>query len=129
MAAVLRRAVLDHVQSEPRRDFPPLLHLGLPGRGEEVVPADLDASHDQALRADIVATLLHRTRRTGFVPLVWLTRSGPLEVQDVDAFWLAAARAAAAEAGVELTLVVVTRRGWFDPRSGARREWKRLRAR
>ena len=60
---------------------------------------------------------------------MWLTRAGPLDLQDVDAAWLAAARTAASEAGVALTMVVVTRRGWCDPRSGARREWKRLRDR
>ena len=48
---------------------------------------------------------------------------------DLDLAWVQAVRAAGAEAGVELTLVVVTRKGWFDPRSGVRREWKRLRTR
>jgi hypothetical protein len=47
----------------------------------------------------------------------------------MDAEWLSAARSAFAEAGVDLTMVVVTRRGWWDPRSGRRREWKRLRRR
>jgi hypothetical protein len=61
--------------------------------------------------------------------MVWLTRAGPLDLQDVDAAWLAAARIATAEAGVSLTMVVVTRHGWLDPRSGVRREWKRLRQR
>ena len=61
--------------------------------------------------------------------MVWLTRAGDLDLQDVDAAWLSAARAAGAEAGIDLTLVVVTRRGWSDPRSGVSREWKRLRSR
>jgi hypothetical protein len=52
-----------------------------------------------------------------------------LELQDVDAAWLSSARTAAAEAGVRLTMVVVTRRGWFDPRSGVTRVWKRVRDR
>jgi hypothetical protein len=61
-------------------------------------------------------------------PLVWLTRRGdPVVLQDVDARWLAAARAAYAEAGVPLTFVVVGRRGWHDPRSGTGRTWVRLR--
>ena len=60
--------------------------------------------------------------------LVWLTRAGGLELQDVDARWLAAARAANAEAGVAAALVVVNRRGWRDPRSGLRRTWARVRA-
>jgi len=61
--------------------------------------------------------------------MIWLTRPGSLALEDVDAQWLRAARSAAAEAGVALTLVVVTRSGWVDPRSGACRVWKRLRER
>jgi hypothetical protein len=129
MAAVLRRAVLDHAVSEHRRTYPGLLHVGVPGGVEEVAVAEPQDALDHALRADIVAALLRRTRRPGFVPLLWLTRPGPLALQDVDVRWLASARAASAEAGVGLTLVVVTRRGWSDPRSGVRREWKRLRQR
>lgn len=128
-AQVLRRAVLDHVRTEPRHRFPALLHVGVPGGAEDVVAAEPDGPVDHALRADIVAALLQRGRRSGTVPLLWITRPGPLELQDVDAAWLAAARTAAAEAGVRLTLVVITRRGWFDPRSAVRREWKRLRQR
>jgi len=61
-------------------------------------------------------------------PLVWLTRAGdPGVLQDVDVHWLAAAHAAYAEAEVELVFVVVGRRGWHDPRSGAGRTWVRLR--
>lgn len=128
-ATVLRRAVLDHAVSERRRSFPALLHVGVPGGVEEVAVADPDDLLDHTLRTDLVAALLRRTRRPGFVPLLWLTRPGPLDLQDVDVAWLAAARAASAEAGVGLTLVVVTRRGWADPRSGVHREWKRLRRR
>jgi hypothetical protein len=129
MTTVLRRAVLDHHVSERRRSYPALFHVGVPGGPEEVAAADPDDSLDHALRADIVAALLRRTRRPGFVPLLWLTRPGPLELQDVDVQWLASARAASAEAGVRLTLVVVTRHAWTDPRSGVGREWKRLRQR
>ena len=84
---------------------------------------------EHALRADLVAALLRRTRTGPVDPLVWLTRTGELVLEDLDAAWLAAARAAYAEAGVRLTMVVVTRRGWWDPRTGRRREWKRLRSR
>lgn len=129
LAGVLRRAVLDHVQAERRRSFAGLVHVGFPGGTEEVFAVVPDERLDHGLRADVVAALLQRTRRGGVVPLVWLTRSGPLELQDVDAQWLAAARSAAAEAGIGLTLVVVTRSGWLDPRSGVRRVWKRIRQR
>jgi len=128
-AVLLRRAVLDHVRSERRRRFPALLHVGVPGRSEEVFAIGPDEPFDHALGADVVAALLRRGCRFGAAPLVWLTRPGPLEVQDVDAAWLSAARTASAEAGTALTLVIVTRRGWADPRSGVRREWKRLRQR
>jgi hypothetical protein len=130
LAAVLRRAALDHVRAERRRGHPPLLHVGFPGGAEEVFALRPEDPHDHAVRADVLAAMLQRARRVaGAVPLVWITRAGPLDLQDVDAAWLASARAAAGEAGVELTMVVVTRRGWIDPRSGTRREWKRLRDR
>lgn len=130
IATVLRRAALDHARAEHRRGFPPLLHVGFPGGAEELFTLAPGEPADHALRADVVAALLHRCRRsTDRLPLVWLTRAGPLELQDVDAAWLAAARTAAAEAGTPLAMVVVTRHGWWDPRSGVRRSWKRLRER
>ncbi len=130
LAAVLRRAALDHARAEHRRGYPPLLHVGFPGGAEEVFTLAPGDPTDHAIRADVLAAMLRRFRRAaGTVPLVWLTRAGPLDLQDVDAAWLAAARTATAEAGVELTMVVVTRHGWTDPRSGVRRQWKRLRER
>ena len=130
LAAVLRRAALDHARAEHRRGYPPLLHVGFPGGTEEVFALTPGDPTDHAIRVDVVAALLQRARRVaGAVPLVWLTRAGPLDLQDVDAAWLAAARTACAESGVALTMVVVTRHGWVDPRSAVRREWKRLRQR
>jgi hypothetical protein len=126
---VLRRAVLAHVRAERRRTFPALVHVGVPGGTEEVFAVVPDEPLDHGLRADVVAALLQRSRRGHAVPLVWLTRPGELELQDVDAQWLSAARSAAAEAGVTLTLVVVTRTGWVDPRTGTHRVWKRMRVR
>lgn len=131
--AVLRRAVADHAARERRRVHPPLLHVGWPGGSEDVFVVGPEDELDHALRTDVVAALLHSVRRhapiADAVPMLWLTRSGPLEVGDLDQAWLSAARSASAEAAVDLTLVVVTRRGWFDPRTGVRREWKRLRDR
>lgn len=129
LAAVLRRAVLEHARTERRRAFPALVHVGAPGGREEVFAVVPGEPLDHGLRADVVAALLQRSRRGQAVPLVWLTRPGALVLEDLDAQWLSAARSAAAEAGVVLTLVVVTRSGWFDPRSGARRVWKRVRDR
>lgn len=129
LATVLRRAVVEHVRVERRHTFPALVHVGVPGGSEEVFAVVPGEALDHGLRTDVVAALLQRSRRGRLVPLVWLTRPGPLVLEDVDAQWLRAARSAAAEAGVSLTLVVVTRSGWFDPRSGAQRVWKRLRER
>jgi hypothetical protein len=125
-ARLLRRAVLDHGASEPRRVYQPLLHVGVPGAAEAVF-ADTDVT-DHGLRCDIVAAMLRRTSRGATAPLVWVTRTGDLELEDVDVRWLAAARAAYAEAAVALVMVVVNRRGWRDPRSRAGREWSRLRS-
>ena len=130
LGVVLRRAALDHGRAEHRRGFPPLLHVGFPGGAEEVFAIAPGDPADHAIRADVLAAMLQRVRHAaGAVPLVWLTRAGPLVLQDVDAAWLSAARTATAEAGVTLTMVVVTRHGWVDPRSLVRRQWKRLRER
>jgi len=124
----LRRAVLDHASTERRRVYPALLHVGHPGGQEGVVPvAGLD---DHALRTDVVAAMLARHHRGPAAepdPMVWLTRPGELDLQDLDVGWLAAAWAAHAERGAALTMVVVNRHGWRDPRSGAAQHWVRLR--
>lgn len=127
-ALLLREAVRRHAAGQQRQRFAPLLHLGRPGVRERSFPAALTGT-DHALRCDLVAALL-ATRRAGEAepdPIVWLTRPGGLEAEDVDQAWLSAAAAAYAEAGRELTWVVVTRHGWRDPRSGVQREWQRIR--
>ena len=129
----LRRAVLEHALAERRSRHPAVLHLGEPGGREAVFAAGPDDADDHTLRTDVVAAMIARLRgrdpRPDEVPLVWLTRSGELVTQDVDAVWLAAARAAYDEAGLPLIMVVVNRHGWVDPRSGVRRSWVRLRRR
>ena len=125
---LLRRAVLDHAIAERRRVFLPLVHVGVPGDVETVFAARGDTPDDHALRCDVVAAMVRRTRRPDRVPMLWLTRAGELETQDVDAAWLASARAAYGELGLPLQMVLVNRHGWRDPRSGARRTWRRLRA-
>ena len=79
------------------------------------------------LRADLALALLGRAARPTPRPCVWLTRPGDLVVEDADLDWGRAVRWAAAALGRTDDLVVVTRRGWFDPVSGVRREWRRLR--
>ena len=123
-ALLLREAVRRHAHGERRRRFAPVLHVGRPGVREHCVAAAVHGT-DHALRADLVAVLLARSPDPE--PLVWLTRPGELQTHDVDAAWLAACAAAWAEAGRDLSWVVVTRHGWWDPRSGLRRTWQRIR--
>jgi hypothetical protein len=133
LSTVLRRAVLEHVLRERRRVHPPSLHVGWPGGPEEVFTPQPDDALDHTLRSDIIATMLRTVRRQApaarAVPMLWLIRPGPLAVTDVDQAWLAAAISATGEAGVGLTMVSVNRHGWLDPRTGVRREWRRLRNR
>ena len=122
--ALLRRAVVEHVRTLHGRSFPPVVHVGTPGGRVNRFTVRSDEPTDHALRADIVAAMLGRTRPA---PWLWLSRQGDLALHDLDADWLAAAATAYSEAGADLTMVVVTRRGWRDPRSGASRTWVRLR--
>lgn len=124
----LRAAVLRLRVGESRRWFPPVVHLGRPGPGELGFTDAPGDGQDAGLRRDVVAEMLRRTDRT-VDPLLWVTRPGALGLEDVDAAWLSAAWAAHEEAGLSLTMVVVTRHGWWDPRSNVRRVWKRLRDR
>ncbi len=123
----LRSAVLGLRAAGGRRRVPPTLHLGRPG-GACAVFEEPDEAIDHGVRCDVVAALL-RQREPGSDPLTWLARWGELHQHDLDAAWLSAAIAAHAEAGVSLTMVVVTREGWWDPRSGLRQTWRRLRPR
>lgn len=124
-AQLLRRAVLDHGRDERRHRFPPALHVGTPGGPRARVLLDVEPT-DPGLRTDMVAALRVAAGRPP-EELVWLTRPAAPGLEDVDARWLSAARSAYAEAQAELVFVVVTRRSWWDPRSGVGREWRRLR--
>jgi hypothetical protein len=125
--ALLRRAVHEHAAAERRRaGYPPVLHVGVPGAGVAALALPAGEATDPGLRADVVAALRIRGGADEG-HLVWLTRAGGLDLQDVDAQWLTAAVAAYAEAQRPLTFVVVNRRGWRDPRSGLGRTWARVR--
>jgi hypothetical protein len=120
---LLRSAVLD-LATERRRRVPPVLHVGAPGSWMTVPD---DRTWDHGLRTDLVGAALRRLDRPEAV--AWVTRSGPLTMQDVDAAWLAPVVTAGAERDMDVTFVVVTRHGWVDPRSGVRRVWRRIRQR
>jgi hypothetical protein len=121
---LLRLAVLSLAQSDHRRHVPPTLHVGVPG-GPQTTVAD-DPAWDHGLRTEIVGAVLRARHDPAWV---WLTRSGPLSLQDADVAWLGPTLAAAAEREADVSFVVVTRRGWTDPRSGMRQEWRRIRQR
>lgn len=129
LAASLRRLVLAFKATERRRVFAPVLWLGSPDGPSTTYGIRADEDLDAALRTEVVAAALLRSRGDVDAPLVWLTRPGQLTWHDVDAAWLMAAGTAYAEAGIPLTMIVVTRLGWYDPRSGVRRQWRRLRQR
>ena len=124
--AVLRAAVLDLAETEPRRRFPAVLHAGVPGHSVRHVDAE---PSDAGLRADVALAVMRRAGSAPASSYVWLTRPGELSVHDDDLRWLGPVAWAAASLGQHTSLVVVTRRGWFDPVSGVRREWRRLRRR
>lgn len=123
----LRLAVLRHVESEPRRRHPTVVHVGLPDDHESVFACAPGDPADLGVRTDVLLALLARAPQDR--PLVWITRPGELVTQDDDACWVAATRAASGELGRRVELVLVGRHGWRDPRSGLSRTWKRLRPR
>jgi hypothetical protein len=124
---LLRTAVFEHARTETRRQFPPVLHVGVPGIRARRFTVDRPLDH--ALRTDVVEAMLRPAVERGVVPLLWLTRRGDTVAHDVDALWCAAAHAAGGELGLSLGLVIVTRRSWHDPRTGVARQWKRPRLR
>ena len=121
---VLRAAVLQLATTDHRRHVPPSLHVGAPG-GPTTTVRD-DATWDHGLRTEIAGAVLRAARDPFWI---WVTRSGPLTLQDVDAAWLGPVVAATGERGVDAAYVVVTRHGWLDPRSGLTQEWQRIRDR
>ncbi|TIC85425.1 hypothetical protein [Nocardioides sp. GY 10127] len=125
----LRRAVVDLASGEARRRFPALVHVGVPGGRQRLLPA-ADDGLDRTLRVEVLSGLLALSWQedAGRRPLVWLTRPGPVDpVQDVDVEWLGATCQAAREIGTGVVFVVVDRHGWRDPRSGAHQRWRRVR--
>lgn len=124
---LLRQAVVEHAAATPRKFFAPLLHVGVPGQAVTRFGVRPGEELDFDLRCEVVGAMLHRVRRRVGEPLVWLTRPGALAWHEADATWLPPTSQAFAEAAIDLTLVAVTRRGWYDPRSGLTRTWVRPR--
>lgn len=124
---VLRAATLELIEAESRRRFPVTLHAGEPGRSVRHVEERPLA--DAGLQSDVALALLRQAGVLTLRPCLWLTRPGELTPHDDDLRWLGPTRWAGAALGSSVALVVVTRRGWFDPVSDVRREWRRLRRR
>ncbi len=120
---LLRRAVLD-LAAERRRRFPPALHVGVPGGSTQTFEPG-EESLDHALRVDVIEALVRSLGRSPGSPLVWLTRPGPLRLEDADLDWLGATRTASEELAVGSRFVVVCRQAWVDPVSGVGRSWQR----
>lgn len=127
MHRVLRAATLELIEGESARHFATVIHAGEPGRSARHVEAP--PLTDPGLRADVALALLRRAAVLTPRPCLWLTRPGELSPHDDDLRWLGPTSWAGASLGSPVRLVVVTRRGWFDPVSGVRREWRRLRRR
>lgn len=125
--AVLRAATVELVETERRRRFPPTVHAGVPGRC--VLHPDDPPLVDPGLRADVALGMLRSSTSLTARPVLWLTRPGELSPHDDDLRWLGPVAWASQALGTQVGLVVVTRRGWFDPVSDVRREWRRLRPR
>ncbi len=133
LADALRAAALELRDRRRTRRFPPEVSVGRLGQPRhlrdavaELAPAD---PLDHTLRCEVVAALLGRALDGEQRPVAWLARPGPLSWHDLDAAWWPAFAAAYTEAAVPLTAVVVTRTGWYDPRSDLTRQWRRLRHR
>ena len=122
---VLRAATVELVEHEQRHRFPTAIHAGVPGRAVRHV--DEPALSGAGVRADVVLMMLRQASASVPRPILWLTRPGELSPHDDDLRWLGPAAWASRALGLEVGLVVVTRRGWFDPVSDVRREWRRLR--
>jgi hypothetical protein len=126
--ATLRRTVFALRSGERRRVFAPRLHVGDPD-GDHARFDVVGDRLDDGLRSDVVGELL-RTRPEDQPSAVWLTRTGVPKPHDVDLAWLPSALAAFAEAGeTPRFFVVVTKSGWYDPRTDERTTWQRLRIR
>ncbi|MCW2867063.1 MAG: hypothetical protein JWR20_1251 [Marmoricola sp.] len=114
-----------------------LCHVGLPGGDRVVLPqesalVDLGASCAAAtsgvgLRADLVERALDAVADLARVR-VWVARTGPLDLGDVEAAWHAAARHALGRHGAAVdTFVVLNPTGWLHVASGERHAWRRPR--
>jgi hypothetical protein len=126
IAGLLRLALTQHVTSAgTRRALPTLMHVGIPG-GEEVLVPEVPGL-DPGLRADVMERALDGLDLEE-PPLPWLTRNGELSPGDVDLAWFAATREAYGRHSLQLPgFYVMTRYGWLDLSTDELIRWSRIR--
>jgi hypothetical protein len=134
-AAWLRARVLALRTHTRRRVFPGTVEVVPHGLAAHAPPAAAweygREPGDHALRVDVLVRLLTDCGCRG-LPLVHVVhvRPGPHEPGDLDLGWAAAATVAAGVSGTDVAgVLMVSRWGWCDLRTGAGRTWVRLRAR
>ncbi len=126
LARQLRQAVLTHNRSETRRIFPPALNVAAPSGVSARLPLDDEEPTDHALRTDVVEAMCRRVGASTSA-LVWVSRSGDLAWRTSTSTGWPPVAPPGPNLALSLHMVVVTRRGWSDPASGATRTWARLR--
>ena len=109
----------------------PALHAGRPGGARETYVAGhaFGRALDHALRTEVAGALLERALRRSPTPALWLSRGRVPQWHDDDAAWFGPVVAAYGELGLPPRFLVVTPRGWYDPRTGRVRTWRRPRIR
>lgn len=135
LAPWLRARVLALRASTRRRVFPGSVELVPAGGAAGEAPVASwrydEEPLDHALRVDVLVRLLTDCACRGVwrVGLVHV-RPGSHEPTDLDFGWAAAGATAASISGVDVhSVLVVSRWGWLDLRSGATRRWVRPRDR
>lgn len=134
----LRAEVLALKRRGARGHLPLQLGAGQPGAvddGAARFEAGLGRDWDQHTRTEVAVALGNRLGcgpgdpPGGEVPapMLWVSRSGDLELSPNDLSWLSAGRAAWAELGWAPSFALVTRTGWLHQPSDRMRVWRRLR--
>lgn len=102
------------------------VRVGRPGALSWPVPGD-PAALDWSTRIEVARALCERVAASVPDPLLWVTRSGSLDLGPLDTTWWATTRVAWGEQGLDPAFAVVTREGWRLLPEDRLREWRRVR--